>query len=115
MVMIKTHTPTPFEPLYKGYYRIVSFKGNQIGVAPSEGGKSHFVHKSDVKYVLPADAVIEQIPNTNTFGRQVKFALNPNKVEDLKWSLSTKLNTIYPTINIEIPEKVEIKLKQTQD
>ena len=30
MVMIKTHADGQFQPIYKGYYRIVSFKGNQV-------------------------------------------------------------------------------------
>ena len=44
MVMIKTHADGQFQPVYKGYYRIVSFKGNQVQVIPCEGGKPHFVH-----------------------------------------------------------------------
>ena len=32
MVMIKTHADGQFQPIYKGYYRIVSFKGNQVQV-----------------------------------------------------------------------------------
>ena len=58
MVMIKTHADGQFQPIYKGYYRIVSFKGNQVQVIPCEGGKPHFVHITDVKYVLPADNII---------------------------------------------------------
>ena len=41
MVMIKTHADRQFQPIYKGYYRIVSFKGNQVQVIPCEGGKPH--------------------------------------------------------------------------
>ena len=40
MVMIKTHADGQFQPIYKGYYRIVSFKGNQVQVIPCEGGKT---------------------------------------------------------------------------
>ena len=37
--MIKDHTAGPFDPVYKGNYRIVAIKGNQVEVTPAEGGK----------------------------------------------------------------------------
>ena len=43
-VMIKNHTAGPFEPVYKGNYRVVDIKGNQVKVAPAEGDKSQMVH-----------------------------------------------------------------------
>ena len=111
MVMIKTHADGQFQPIYKGYYRIVSFKGNQVQVIPCEGGKPHFVHISDVKYVLPAYSVISRIPSFNQFGRKTKLNLNPEVVPDLKWSLSTSLNTKTPIIPIKI-EKTNIQTTQ---
>ena len=93
MVMIKTHADGQFQPIYKGYYRIVSFKGNPVQVIPCEGGKPHFVHITDVKYVLPVDNVISHIPTFNQFGRKTKLNLNPDVVPDLKWKLSNTLNT----------------------
>ena len=96
MVMIKTHADGQFQPVYKGYYRIVSFKGNQVQVIPCEGGKPHFVHITDVKYVLPADSVISHIPTFNQFGRKTKLNLNPDVVPDLKWKRSDILNTQTP-------------------
>ena len=101
MVMIKTHADGQFQPVYKGYYRIVSFKGNQVQVIPCEGGKPHFVHITDVKYVLPADSVISHIPTFNQFGRKTKLNLNPDVVPDLKWKRSDILNTQTPIIQIK--------------
>ena len=77
MVMIKTHAEGQFQPIYKGYYRIVSFKGNQVQVVPVEGGKPHFVHITDVKYVMPVDSIIPHLPLPNQFGRMSKYNLNP--------------------------------------
>ena len=111
MVMIKTHADGQFQPVYKGYYRIVSFKGNQVQVIPCEGGKPHFVHITDVKYVLPADSVISHIPTFNQFGRKTKLNLNPNEVPDLKWERSDTLNTQTPIIPIKI-EKVNTQTTQ---
>ena len=111
MVMIKTHADGQFQPVYKGYYRIVSFKGNQVQVIPCEGGKPHFVHITDVKYVLPVDSVIPHIPTFNQFGRKTKLNLNPDVVPDLKWKVSSTLNTKTPIIPIKI-EKVNTQTTQ---
>ena len=111
MVMIKTHADGQFQPIYKDYYRIVSFKGSQVQVIPCEGGKPHFVHITDVKYILPADSVISHIPTFNQFGRKTKLNLNPDVVPDLKWKVSDTLNTKTPIIPIKI-EKVNTQTTQ---
>ena len=105
MVMIKTHADGQFQPVYKGYYRIVSFKGNQVQVIHCKGTKPH------VKYVLPADSVISHIPTFNQFGRKTKLNLNPDIVPDLKWKTSVILNTQTPIIPIKI-EKVNTQTTQ---
>ena len=115
MVMIKTHAEGQFQPIYKGYYRIVSFKGNQVQVIPVEGGKPHFVHITDVKYIMPVDTIIPHLPLPNQFGRMSKYNLNPKNIPDLKWKLSTTLNTKSKTIQIkeEIPNKNTIVFQST--
>ena len=115
MVMIKTHAEGQFQPIYKGYYRIVSFKGNQVQVIPVEGGKPHFVHITDVKYIMPVDSIIPHLPLPNQFGRMSKYNLNPKNIPDLKWKLSTTLNTKPKTIQIkeEIPDKNTIVFQST--
>ena len=72
LVMLKIHAKEPFGPTYKGYYRIVSFRGNQVEVMPQDGGKSHMVHISDVKYIMPADSIIQHLPDFNKLGRKTK-------------------------------------------
>ena len=72
-VMIKDHTAGPFDPVYKGNYRIVAIKGNQVEVTPAEGGKNQIVHISDVKYILPADNIIAKLPDYNCFGHKTKL------------------------------------------
>ena len=115
MVMIKTHAEGQFQPIYKGYYRIVSFKGNQVQVIPVEGGKPHFVHITDIKYIMPVDSIIPHLPLPNQFGRMSKYNLNPKNIPDLKWKLSTTLNTKSKTIQIkeEIPDKNTIVFQPT--
>ena len=97
-VMIKDHTAGPFDPVYKGNYRIVTIKGNQVEVTPTEGGKSQMVHITDVKYILPADNIIAKLPDYNHFGRKTKLRLNPQNIPDLNWELALTANTkLVPT------------------
>ena len=82
-----------------------------VYIVPCEGGKPHFVHITDVKYVLPADTVISHIPTFNQSGRKTKLNLNPDVVPDLKWKLSNTLNTKTSIIPIKI-EKVNTQTIQ---
>ena len=91
--MVKVHVKKPFGPNYEVYYRIVSFKGNQVEIMPQEGEPSQMVHISDVKYILPADSIIQHLPNFNHLGRKTKYNINPEHIVDLSWQLTTTLNT----------------------
>ena len=120
MVMIRTHSEEQFKPLYKGYYRIISFKGNQVEflkINAKQGKKPKMVHISDVKYVMPADSIIPHLPIPNQFGRMTKYNLNPKNVPDLGWKLSTELNTKSKIVQIheQIPPKDCIHIDLTQD
>ena len=96
--MIKDHTAGPFDPVYKGNYRIVAIKGNQVEVTPVEGGKNQMVHITDVKYILPADNIIAKPPDYNWFGHKTKLRLNPQNIPDLNWELDITANTkLIPT------------------
>ena len=53
-------------------------------------------HIKHVKYILPADQYIKQIPDYSTFGRKATLRMNPDKIPDLHWEL---VNT-YHTTNI---------------
>ena len=100
LVLIKDHTAKAFQPHYVGNYRIVSFKGNQVEVHKTEGGNSTWVHLTDVKYILPVDNVINKLPDYQSFGRKTKLRLNPDRIPDLHWNLSTTLNTT-PTLTTQ--------------
>ena len=99
-VIIKDHTAKAFQPRYVGNYRIVSFKGNQVEVCKPEGGNTTWVHLTDVKYILPVDNVITKLPDYQSYGRKTKLRLNPDRIPDLHWNLSTTLNTT-PTLMIQ--------------
>ena len=40
LVLIKDHTAKAFQPRYKGNFRVVTQRGNQVEVKPAEGGNS---------------------------------------------------------------------------
>ena len=100
LVLIKDHTAKAFQPHYVGNYRIVSFRGNQVEVHKTEGGNTTWVHLTDVKYILPVDNVINKLLDYQSFGRKTKLRLNPDRVPDLHWNLSTTLNTT-PTLTTQ--------------
>ena len=92
-VLIKNHTAGPFDPRYVGDFRIVSFKGNQVKLIPSTGGKSKMEHISNIKYIMPAERYISQLPDYELFGRQTKLCLNPKNIPDLSWKWADTVNT----------------------
>ena len=100
LVLIKDHTAKAFQPHYVGNYRIVSFKGNQVEVCKTEGGNTTWVHLTDVKYIISVDNIITKLPDYQSFGRKTKLRLNPDRIPNLHWSLSTTLNTM-PTLTTQ--------------
>ena len=92
-ILIKNHTAGPFDPWYVGDYRIVSFKGNQVKLIPSTGGKSTIEHISNIKYIMPAERYISQLPDYESFGCQTRLHLNPRNIPDLSWKWANTINT----------------------
>ena len=68
--MVQNHIKGPFDPKYIGDYRVVSLKGNQVEVQPATGGPTKMKHIKHIKYILPADQYIKQLPNYSTFGKK---------------------------------------------
>ena len=77
---------------------MVALRGNQVEVRPSIGGPTEMKHVKHVKYILPADWYIKEIPNYSAFGRKTTLRMNPDKIPDLHWSLADT----YHTTNIEL-------------
>ena len=91
--MVQNHTKGPFDPKYVRDYQLVAIKGNQVEDRPSIGGPTEMTHVKHVKYILPADRYIKQIPNYSAFGRKTTLRLNPDKITDLQWSLADTYHT----------------------
>ena len=92
-VLVQNYTKGPFDPKYVGDYGVVAIKGNQVKVRPSIGGPTEMKHVKHVKYILPADQYIKQIPDYSAFGRKTTLRLNPYKILDLHWSLAVTYHT----------------------
>ena len=44
LVLIKDHTAKAFQPRFKGNFRVVTQRGNQVEVKPTEGGELSKFH-----------------------------------------------------------------------
>ena len=92
LVLVKDHTAKPFQPRFKGNFRIIAERGNQVEVKPLQGGQTSKFHITDIKKVLLADQAIAQLPDYNQLGRLTKLRLNPKDVPDLGWDPQATLN-----------------------
>ena len=107
--MLKRHDKKTFEPVYKGYYRVLQTRGNQVDVQTIMGDQVKTVHIKDVKVVLPVDRVINEMPDYTKFGRKSKLNLDPTKIPHLNWVLSTKLHThTTPTTTVSMPSQTVV-------
>ena len=95
-VLVQNHVKGPFDPKYIGDYRVVSLKGNQVEVQPANGGPTEMKHIKHVKYVLPANRYIKQLPNYSVFRRKITLRMNCVHIPDLHWNLTH----IYHTTSI---------------
>ena len=92
-VLVKDHTAKTFQPRFKGNYRVVSQKGNQVEIRPAEGGETIKYHVTDFKKITSVNQAISQLPDYNKPGRLTKLRLNPKNTPDLDWQLASELNT----------------------
>ena len=72
---------------------MVALRGNQVEVRPSIGGPTEMKHVKHIKYILPANQYIKQIPNYSVFGRKTTLRLNPDKIPNLHWSVPDTYHT----------------------
>ena len=104
LVLVKDHTGKAFQARFKGNYRVVSQKGNQVEIRPAEGGETTKFHVTDIKKVTSVNQAISQLPDYNKLGHLTKLRLNPKNIPDLDWQLASGLNTspvLYRTAKID--------------
>ena len=103
-MLVKDHMAKAFQPRFKGNYRVISQKDNQVEIWPAEGGETVKFHLTDVKKIMPVDQAISQLPDYNKPGRLTKLRLNPKNIPDLDWQLASEFNTnstLYRTAKID--------------
>ena len=84
-------------------------RGNKVDVQSVPGDLVKTVHIKDIKVVLPVDRVINEMPDYTKFGRKSKLDLDPTKIRDLNWVLSTKMHThITPTTTVSMPSQTVV-------
>ena len=76
-VLVKNQTKGPFVPKYVGNYSMVAIKGNQVEIRPSIGGPTEMKHVKHLKYILPADWYIKQIPDYSVLWKKNYFQIKP--------------------------------------
>ena len=91
LVLVKDYTAKSFQPRFKGNFRVITQKGNQVEVKPLNGGETIKYHVTDIKKILLADQAIAQLSDYNKLGRLTKLRLNPKDIPDLGWNLPTAL------------------------
>ena len=92
-MLVQNHVRGPFDPKYTGDYRVISLRGNQVEVQPTNGGPTEMKHITHVKYILPADRYINQLPDYSAFGRKTTLRINPDYIPDLHWKLANTYHT----------------------
>ena len=50
-------------------------------------------HIKRVKYILPTDKNIDQLPDYSEFGRKTTLRINPDLIPDLHWKLANTYHT----------------------
>ena len=114
LIMLKRHDKKTFEPVYEGYFRVLKIRGNQVDVQSVTGEQLRTVHIKYIKVVLPVDWVINEIPDYANVGRKSKLDLDPNKIPDLNWVLSTKLHThTTSTTTVHVPSQAVVSTQNT--
>ena len=83
LVTLKVNLRKTLAPRYKGNYRVVTVKGNQVELA-REGMvlPTKWYHVSHVKPLLQASEAINWLPVYDMFGRKEKLAIHPDNIPD---------------------------------
>ena len=50
-------------------------------------------HISNIKYIMPAERYISQLPDYEIFGQQTKLHLHPRNIPDLSWKWADTIHT----------------------
>ena len=109
-VLIQNHVKGLFDPKYIGDYRVVSLKGNQVEIQPAVGGLTEMKHIKHVKYILPTNRYVDQLPNYSMFGRRTILRMNPDHIPNLHWKLANTHHTTSIGHSETIPTTISVHI-----
>ena len=93
LVLVRNHTSKAFQEKYQDSFRVIRLLGkNQLEVK-DQNGHLRQVHITDVKKTTMPEVIANAVPYYTQFGRATKLRLNPNKVEDLQWTIPGEFTT----------------------
>ena len=72
-------------------------------------------HIKHVKYILPTDHYISQLPDYSKFRRKTTLRMNPDHIPDLHWKLTNAYHTTsigYPTT---LPTTISVTVEALSD
>ena len=76
-----------------GDYRVISLKGNQMEIQPTVRGPTEMKHIKHIKYILPTDKYINELPVYSRFERKTTLRISPDQILDLHWKLANTYHT----------------------
>ena len=93
LVLVRNHTSKAFQEKYQDSFQVIRLLGkNQLEVKDQKGHLRQ-VHITDVKKTTMPEVIANAVPDYTQFGRATKLRLNPNKVEDLQWTIPGEFAT----------------------
>ena len=93
LVLVRNHTSKAFQEKYQDSFQVIRLLGkNQLEVKDQKGHLRQ-VHITDVKKTTMPEVTANAVPDYTQFGRATKLRLNPNKVEDLQWTIPGEFTT----------------------
>ena len=114
-VLVQNHVKGPFDPKFTGDYRVVTLKGNQVEIQGTNGGLTEMKHIKHVKYILPIDRYISQLPDYSRFGRKTTLRMNPDHILDLHWKLTKAYHTTSIGYTTSITTPISITVEALSD
>ena len=94
LVLVRNHTSKAFQEKYQDSFHVVWLLGkNQLEVKDQKGHIRQ-VHITNVKKTTMSEVITNTIPDYTAFGRTVKLWLNPNKLEDLQWTIPEMVSNV---------------------
>ena len=105
-VLVQNHVKGPFDP---------KFIGDQVEIQPTNGGPTEMKHIKHVKYILPADRYINQVPDYSKFGRKTTLRMNPDHIPDLHWRLVNTYHTTCIDYTMSLTMTISITVEALSD